>query len=720
MSRRLGASSRVEGGTTGVRSGPCGDLLMIAITNPLAGPADASLFGVSGPVLHGLLLVAAHAAFAWILLRRSELLRRAAPDPRLDRFGERLRDLLVVGFGQARQPRYPVAGILHILIFFGFLVLLFRSLTLLGEGFWSGFTLPGLGGGAGEAYLAIKDWTALVVLCCCLVAAWRRLVVKPARYHDRHAVRSHGPEAILILGLISLLMVSDAFYEGSHLAPIGGGGLATPLASLAAAALGGLSAEALEGLGLTAFWIHNVALCFFGCYLPISKHFHVITALPNVFLGKLAPAGRVKPPRHDAVPGEELEEIGVRRLEDFTWKHLLDFYSCTDCGRCSDVCPAYNTGTPLSPRMISVRCRDEAYETWPVFKKRDARAKRPELVGEIVKDEELWACTTCRSCEATCPVMIEYVDKIVDMRRFLVDEGRVPSGMQKALGKIEKRGNPYGKMGKKRGDWIKGADGESCGVEALAAGDATPLCYFTDSATAFDPRLGEIGRAFGRVLTSAGQECGTLGRDEVDSGHEARRVGEEGLFEVLREQNLEALAERDIERVVTTDPHAFNALVNDYGYEKPVLHHSQLFDELLTAGKLKPQALDDDRTFVFHDPCYLGRHNEIYDAPRRVLDAIPGLRRVEMEASRHKSFCCGGGSLYLFHEGECDRRMGEVRLDMAEAAGADVVITACPFCLINFEDAIKTTGREGRMEVIDLAELVDRALPRPQPSTPNE
>ena len=697
---------------------------MIAILAATRGPADASLLGIPGPVLHGLLLVAALATFAWIINRRSALLRHAAPDPRLDRIGERVRDLLVVGFGQARQPRYPVAGIVHMLIFAGFLVLLFRSMTLLGEGFVVGFTLPGLGGGLGEGYLALKDWAALTVLLCCIVAAWRRLVVKPARYHDRHATVSHGPEAILILGLISLLMISDAVYEGTHLVAIGGGSIATPLASLAALILGGLSNGALDGLGLAAFWIHNVALCFFGCYLPISKHFHVITALPNVFLGKLEPAGRVKPPRHDLKEGEELEEIGVRRLEDFTWKHLLDFYSCTDCGRCSDVCPAYNTGTPLSPRMISVKCRDEAYATWPVFGKRDPNAERPELVGDIVTDDELWACTTCRSCEATCPVMIEYVDKIVDMRRFLVDEGRVPSGIQKALGKIEKRGNPYGKIAKKRGDWTKDEDGEECGITVVGAGDAAPLLYFTDSATAFDPRLGEIGRAFGRVLANAGAECGTMGRDEVDSGHEARRVGEEGLFEVLREQNLEALGEREIGRVVTTDPHAFNALTNDYGTEssfgKPVLHHSQLFDELIRDGKLRPGKLDGDKTYVFHDPCYLGRHNEIYDAPRRVLDAIPGLRRVEMDASRHKSFCCGGGSLYLFHEGECDRRMGEVRLDMAEAAGADVVITACPFCLINFEDAIKTTGREGRMEVIDLAELVDRALPRPQPSTPNE
>ncbi|MEW6073277.1 MAG: (Fe-S)-binding protein [Planctomycetota bacterium] len=675
-----------------------------------AGPASGRSLGLPGPLLHGILLGAALAAFAWILARRVAVLRKGAADPRLDRIAERLRNLLVIGFGQSRQPRYPVAGILHILIFAGFLVLLLRSLTLLGEGFVAGFALPGLGGPAGEVYAAIKDWTALVVLACCAAAAWRRLVVRPARYHDRFAVRSHGGEAYVILGLIATLMVADAVYEGSALAAAGERTWGLPLASAAARALDGLSPGLLRRAGTAAFWLHNLALCFFGCYLPVSKHFHVLSALPNVFLAKLPPHGRIKPPRHGTKPGAAAEEIGVRRLADFTWKHLLDFFSCTDCGRCSDVCPAYATGTPLSPRMISIKCRDEAYAANPVFGRPPA-GERPALVGAIVTDAELWACTTCRACEDVCPVTIEYVDKIVDMRRHLVDEGRVPATMQKALASIEKRGNPYGKLGKKRGEWVADATGAECGVRVLARGGAADLCYFTDSATAYDPRLQAIGRAFGRLLATAGADCGTLGPDEVDSGHEARRVGEEGLFEVLRERNTAALGERPVGRIVTNDPHAMNALAHDYeGLETPVAHHSEVLAELLAAGRLTPGAIADGRTYTFHDPCYLGRHNGVYDAPRQVLAAIPGLRMVEMAAARNRSFCCGGGSLYLFHEGEAERRMGEVRLDMAAAAGAQVVVTACPFCLINFEDAIKTTGRAETMEVIDLAELLLRAV----------
>jgi Fe-S oxidoreductase len=273
---------------------------------------------------------------------------------------------------------------------------------------------------------------------------------------------------------------------------------------------------------------------------------------------------------------------------------------------------------------------------------------------------------------------------------------------------LEKRGNPYGKMPRKRGDWV-GKDDENCGVRPLAKGEEAEMLFFTDSAAAYDPRIQETARAFARVLGAAGADVGTLGKDEVDSGHEARRLGEEGLFEELRDRNREALESREFKTVVTTDPHAFNSLRHDYGLEQPVRHHTEVLADLLASGKVKPRANPDEKTYTFHDPCYLGRHNGVYDAPRSVLDAL-GLKTVEMERARNRSFCCGGGSLYLFHEGECEQRMGVARLEMAASAGADVVVTACPFCLINLEDAVKTTGREDSMEVLDLAELVARAL----------
>ena len=668
------------------------------------------------------MLVVALGAFGLILWKRLALLRAAGPAPRFDRLGERLRRLLVIGFGQSRQPRYWVAGPLHIVIFVGFLVLSVRSLTLIGEAFSPGFA------DFCDIYASIKDWTGLLVLLACGLAAYRRLVVKPARYHDRQVSESHTPEALLILGLIAILMVADAVYDASALALRNQPAFtwAEPFAGFLSDTIWGFSFDGppesyVAGIGavhLAAFWIHNAALLFFLCFLPLGKHFHVLSALPNVYFSKLDASGKIKPPSYSEPDFDALESVGVSKLEDFGWKQLLDFYTCTDCGRCSDHCPAYAAGTPLSPRMISIKARAAAYAHYPVRGAVVPPEARPDLVGETITEDELWSCTTCGACEEACPVMIEYIDKVVDMRRFLVDDGRLPATLQKPLAALEKRGNPYGKMARKRGEWLEtlvGAAGDdagddAAGVRLLAEGDQAELLYFADSCAAFDPRIQETATAFAEVLRRAGVDAGTLGPDEVDSGHEARRVGEEGLFLALREQNQAAFAERSFRRIVTSDPHAMNSLRHDYGVEQPVIHHSQLLAELVAAGKLELKALGDGRRYTFHDPCYLGRHNGEYAAPREVLAAIPGLETVEMERTMNRSFCCGGGSLYLFNETECERRMGELRLDMAADAGAQVVVTACPFCLINLEDAIKTTGREGEMEAIDLAELVSRSL----------
>ena len=674
-------------------------------------PSEVSVLGLPAPLVHGILLAVALAVFSFILWKRFVPLSIATSDPRWDHIGQRVGKMLLFGFGQARQPRYRVAGILHILIFAGFLVLSIRSLTLLGQGFTPDFALPGLRGSSGAAYATLKDYTALVVLLACLVAISRRLIFRPARYHDRHATKSHGGEAYLILGLISILMVADAYHEGTSPTAIAEAS-SLPLASVAAITVAGFDAGFLSSIHVWSFWIHNVTLVFFLCYLPISKHFHVITAIPNVFLLNLRKSGAVKPARYGVHDLDTLEQLGVGTLEDFTWKHILDFYSCTDCGRCSDHCPAYATGTPLSPRMISIKSRDAAYAAYPVFGSPPDREQMPQLVGDVITDGELWACTTCGACEEACPVFIEYVDKIVDMRRHLVDTGEVPSSLQKPLADLEKRGNPYGKMPRQRDAWTTGPGADEPVVRTLESGEAADTLFFTDSCSAYDPRIQTISRTMGRILRAAGEDCGTLGKDEVDSGHEVRRFGEEGLFEALRDQNIEAMEQRSFDRVVTTDPHALNALRNDgYDLEQAVLHHSEMLAELLREGRLPLEGESDGRTYTFHDPCYLGRHNGVYDAPREVINALPGIKTVEMERSRNRSFCCGGGSLYLFHEGESESRMGEQRLDMAEAAGADVGVTAWPFCTINLEDAVKTTGREGRMEVMDLAELVGRFVP---------
>ncbi|MBI5568579.1 MAG: (Fe-S)-binding protein [Desulfomonile tiedjei] len=671
-------------------------------------PANVALAGIPAPGLAFVILVAALCLFAYIMNRRIDLLRKAMPDPRFDDIGERIRLALVYGFGQWKQPRYLVGGIIHILLFAGFMILSLRSLTLIGRGFSAEFNLPGLTGSVGMAYEVLKDYAVLMVLVVCIVAIIRRAVFKPARY--AHAPgQGHEAEAYVILGMVSALMLTDMIYDGSHLAATGhtDAGL-LPAATVASLFMAGSSPAALNALHIGGYWAH--ILIFFGFlnYLPMSKHFHVITAIPNVFFANVD-KGRIKPVRHGVDEWMDLDECGITRFESFTWKHVLDFYSCADCGRCTDNCPANAVGRSLSPRMISIKARDYAYKYYPVF----GTAPDPgdiKFVGDVITESEIWACTTCGACENECPILIEYIDKIVDMRRYLVDQGQVPQSLQKPMQAIKKKGNAYGGAKGKRAAWTKELDGIE--VKELKAGDATDLLFFVDSCGSFDPRIQELSRSLARILAKSSTDFGILGQDETDSGNEIRRLGEEGLFEQLAQKNIAAFQDRQFKEIVAFDPHAFNAIKNDYPERFPIVHASQVIDRLIKAGRIR---LSSDylagRVVTYHDPCYLGRHNQIYYEPRQVIQAVPGVRFRDMERSFDRSFCCSGGGVMLWYESEEEKeRMGERRVRMAEQIGAQVIVTGCPFCLINLEDAVKTTGNEGKIEVIDLVELVDRSL----------
>jgi len=404
----------------------------------------------------------------------------------------------------------------------------------------------------------------------------------------------------------------------------------------------------------------------------------------------------------------------VKTFEDFTWKHMLDFYSCADCGRCSDQCPSNAVGRPLSPRFLTTKARDYAFQHYPMFGK---AGNGKALVGSIYSEDEIWSCTTCGACEEECPLMTEYIDKIVDLRRGLVDDGKVPQSLQKPLKALESRGNPYGKIEKKRADWTKAKDfAQSCPVKVLNGDGGSQTLYFVDSITSYDDRMQSIGRATARILGHLGENYGILGPAEKDSGHEVRRFGEEMLFMALRDHNAGAIKESGVQRIVTADPHAYNGLKHDYKDIPPVEHISEVIAREVRSGKITFNPLENGtHVYTYHDPCYLGRHNQIYDDPRDVLDAIPGLKRVEMKRSRDRSFCCGGGGLMLFYEPKEDERMGVKRVRMAAEAGANVIVTACPFCMANIEDAIKVAGLEGKMTAIDLAELVDQQIARQVP-----
>jgi Fe-S oxidoreductase len=668
-----------------------------------------------GRTLLLLLHLSGFGCFAHIVSKRLAPLLRAAPDPRFDRPFLRLQKFLQFWLAQWKQPRYWTAGVLHIVVFAGFLILLVRSFSLVLLAVTGGFLVPESSQSAGHLYSLVCSYAATLVFLSVVIAVVRRLVFKPARYAvPAQYGKSHMGEAILVLGLIATLMVTEGLFDATAVAlqvhPGQALQLSTPLSlTWAFEKIVPLSSpSALRNIYLSSFVIHQLTFLVFLCFLPFGKHFHVLTSLFNVYFCKLDREA-LKPVRWDLQDLDQARSIGVKKFEDFTWKHILDFYSCADCGRCSDNCPANTVGRPLSPRFLTIKARDYSFRHYPVFGSCDGNGP---IVGQLYSEDEIWSCTTCGACEEECPLLNEYIDKIVDLRRGLMDDGKVPQTLQKPLQALERRGNPYGKLEKKRADWAKAPDFQvRCEVKILNDHATADTLYFVDSITSYDDRMQSIGRATARILSRTGETFGILGAKEKDSGHEVRRFGEETLFTALRDQNAEAIRDARPLRIVTSDPHAYNALTHDYKDLPPVEHISQVIARQLRSGQLRLKPVENQQAvYTYHDPCYLGRHNHIYDDPREVLDAIPGLQRVEMERSRDRAFCCGGGGLNLFYEPKEEQRMGVVRVKMAERAGANVIVTACPYCMANLEDAIKVAGLEGKMSVIDLAELVEKHM----------
>ena len=673
-------------------------------------PAQASYGPIPGRVLFSIIPLLGVACFSYIVGKRIVPLLRGAADSRLDHAAVRLMRVLRFWLGQWKQPRYWVAGVLHIVIFAGFLVLAARSASLVIMGVSEHWVLPGFSGTGGHWYGIAKDYAATLVFLAVVIAAIRRLVFKPARYAvPARYGRSHTAEAILVLALIAILMVSESLFQASQAVFQ----QELPLLSLVwifKNALFSAPPRLLVELHAGAYLVHELTFFAFLCFLPLGKHFHVVTSLFNVYFAKLDREA-LKPVKWGISDAqlEQVKSFGVTAFEDFTWKHMLDFYSCADCGRCTDQCPANSVGRPLSPRFITIKARDYAFQHYPMF---GSANNGTPLIGGIYSADEIWSCTTCGACEEECPLLLEYIDKIVDLRRGMVDGGNVPQTLQKPLKALESRGNPYGKMEKKRADWTKAKDFQtSCAVSILDGKNGAETLYFVDSITSYDDRIQGIGRATAKILDHVGENFAILGAAEKDSGHDVRRFGEEMLFIALRDHNVDAIKASGVQRIVTADPHAYHALKHDYRDVPPVEHISQVIAREVKAGKLALNKVEDDsKVYTYHDPCYLGRHNRIYDDPRDVLDAIPGLQRVEMSRCRDRSFCCGGGGLMLFYEPKEDQRMGVVRVRMAAEAGANVIVTACPFCMVNIEDGIKVAGLEGKMTALDLTELVAQQI----------
>jgi len=678
--------------------------------------AQAMYWLVPGRTLFLFLYLLGIACFAFIVARHLAPLVRAERDSRFDRPLLRLGRVLQFWLGQWRHPRYKLAGIVHILIFFAFLVLITRAFSLLVLGISDSFEGAFLSGSAGRLYDTVKDYAASVVLICMVIAGVRRGIFKPARYAvPAKYGKDPAAKAVFLVAMIGVLMVADGLFEASKAVWLFRQGLPAQLVAplslpwVLKHALGSASLTALWNLHLSAYLVYDAVFLFLLCYRPFSAQFHIETSLFAVYFSKLD-RGTLKPVRW-GVSEEHLDRVksfGVKTFEDFTWKNMLDFYTCADCGRCSDQCPANAVGRPLSPRFFTIKAREYSLQHYPVLGRSNTG---DPLIGGIYSEDEIWSCTTCGACEAECPLLVEYIDKIVDLRRGMVDDGNVPQSLQKPLKALESRGNPFGKMEKKRADWAKAAGVPIVNGAATVRERSLDTLYFVDSVTSYDDRAQAIGRATARILDRAGVKFGILGAAEKDSGHEVRRFGEEMLFLALRDHNAGAIQASGVRRIVTADPHAYNALKHDYKDLPPVEHISEVIARAVKSGDIKLNPVENaGDSYAYHDPCYLGRHNGIYDAPRDVLDAIPGLKRVEMARCRDRSFCCGGGGLALFYEPKEEERMGVQRVRMAAEAGANAIVTACPFCLVNIEDAIKVAGMEGKMTAIDLTELVDRQM----------
>jgi Fe-S oxidoreductase len=683
----------------------------------------------TGRVLFLLIHLLGVLCFAYIVVKRLAPLLRGERDFRFDRPLARLGKVLKFWLGQWKHTRYRTAGTIHIFIFAGFIVLAIRAFSVLIVGVSDNFVMPGLSGKAGPIYDIITDYAATIVFLCMVIAVIRRLVFNPARYAvPARYGKAHTADAIFLLSLIAILMMADSLFAAARAAAQSQPGqsvetLATfSLPWILQKALVSAPVATLGRLYFGAYLVHELTFYFLLCYRPFGIQFHVETSLFNVYFAKLDRA-ILKPVRW-GVSDEHMDQVksfGVKTFEDFTWKHMLDFYSCADCGRCSDNCPANAVGRPLSPRFVTIKARDYSFQHYPIL---GSANNGTALVGSkdsgsIYSEDEIWSCTTCGACEEECPLLVEYIDKIVDLRRGMIDDGNVPQSLQKPLKALESRGNPYGKMEKKRADWANAKEfKEPCPVKTVGKNDSANTLYFVDSITSYDDRMQSIGRATAKILNHVGESFGILGATERDSGHEVRRFGEETLFMALRDHNTDAIRASGVQRIVTADPHAYNALKHDYKDVPPVEHISQVIAREVKTGKIKFNPVENDKSvYTYHDPCYLGRHNQIYDDPRDVLDAIPGLNRVEMTRSRDRSFCCGGGGLMLFYEPKEDQRMGVKRVQMAAEAGANVIVTACPFCMVNMEDAIKVAGLEGKMTAIDLVELVDQQMLRECPKT---
>ncbi len=694
------------------------------------------------PAVTSVLLAAGLAFFAVTMYWRLRVLAVMKPANRFDNGPARAEALLRFGLGQKRMvdPEERGPGTMHALIFAAFIILAVRTLMLFVMGFsssalevlstpthpfWSEH--PGITG-AFNGYLLVKDVLAAGAVIGSGYFWYLRWRVRPDRM-------TPSWEGYLILAFIIGLMLSEFTFGASHLIEQGRGfSPFEPATSMVAWVLSAFPPGLVRLLGDAAFWTHLAIIVTFLNFLPYGKHFHVITALPNVYFQRLQPSGKLR------TPNLEKEEFGAKTVRDLTWKEGLDLYSCTECGRCQTHCPTYITGKPLTHKGVNQDLRSWiwANQSWIATGKDEKGEDRelPPVVGTILQPETIWACTSCAWCETACPVFIENIPRLIELRRYKVQvEADFPPEIQRVFEGMERQGNPWGIGQDRRDEWA--ADLQ---IPRWGEGGPYDYLFYVGCMGSYDDRQKKVSQALVKILRQAGISFAILGQAELCNGDSARRMGNEYLFQTLAKANVEAWNGLQVKAVITQCPHCFNTLKNEYpelGGEYKVITHVELINELLRTKKIKLSQLMQEK-LTYHDPCYLGRHNNIYDAPREALQSIPGIQLVEMQRSRRQSFCCGAGGGRMWMEERIGQRINQNRVNEAaltlahaedpsvpfpsatdrelpgqvgeyQGQASGTVAVACPFCMTMIKDGINETGRD-KMKVEDVAELVARAL----------
>ena len=657
------------------------------------------------------------AGFAFFVTRRVRYVLLGQSEDRSDQLGRRTSGFVVYVLGQKKLFREPI-GILHFFIFWGFIVIAFGALQIIGQGLSASFSLPLIGDW--PVFYLLQDVFIVLVIVAVIAAAIYRYVVRPKRLEA-------SLEAGVILALILGIMVAGLLYSGleyalhkpaSHsLAPV-----THAVASIAQGA--GWSESTLQNGAWVFWWAHVVFMLAFLLYIPLSKHLHLLACPVNEFFRNLKPAGGQIRPLD--LEDEDVEEYGVSRIEGFTHWQLLDLYACAECGRCQDYCPAHLSGKSLSPKTLMTKLKDHLNERGPVLAK--ARAGEGEqsadvaspvsMIGGVISEDEIWACTTCYSCQEQCPVQNEHVNKIVDMRRSLVlDQGDFPQEAQLACRNVEKNSNPWGVGAHTRADWAR-EQGVTVADDASQVGE---YLFWVGCAGAFDDRAVKISQAVVKLLQTAGVSFSILGTSENCCGDPMRRIGNEYLFQMLATENVETLNGLGVKKIVAQCPHCLNTLKNEYpafGGSFEVVHHTELLAGLLAQGRLQLSNGSTPRV-AYHDSCYLGRYQGEYQKPRDVLRAVPGVTVLEASRNKSKSLCCGAGGGRMWMEEEAGQRVNELRVGQLLETSPDVIGVNCPYCLTMMEDGLGSVAPDKAVRVLDLAEiLAERLVTQPTAAEP--